>query len=168
MSSLPPVVLDRHPRWSAATPFVAASAVAVIAGGLLAAVAGPLALARGSWLAAFLVLVLGVAQFGLLWGWCELTDRPRSRREIARAAVPWNLGGLLVIVGTLVGAVWVVALGSGLVLRALGVSARAVQSSSTSLRAGRGRRQVWLYQAVVLVLAVSVGVGMLLSVLRHG
>lgn len=167
MSSVSPLVLDRRSRWSPATPFVVGSAFAVVAGGLVAAVTGPMALARGSWLAAFLVLVLGVAQLGLLWGLAELAESPRSRREIARAAVPWNLGGVLVMAGTLAGSVWVVAVGSAMVLFALGVCDRMVTTRAVPDRSRRGHRLVQLYRAVVLTLSASVGVGMLLSVLRH-
>ncbi len=44
---------------------VVLGALFIVLGGLVAAVTGPLDLVQGSWLAAYLVLVCGVAQFAI-------------------------------------------------------------------------------------------------------
>ncbi len=100
-----------------ARPFAIASAASIIAGGLIAAMAGPFGWQHGSWAAAYLVLVGGVAQSVLIVGMLALTpERPtRSGRE--RSAVwpycaLWNVATILVIGGTLMGSFALVLLGS--------------------------------------------------------
>ena len=76
----------------------------VVLGGLVAAVTGPLGLEHGSWLAAYLVLVCGVAQFAI--------GTAQSGQGLGAKPMPWargwvqltclNLGNVAVIVGTLV------------------------------------------------------------------
>ena len=73
----------------------------VVAGGLVAAVTGPLDLARGSWLAAYLVLVCGVAQCCLAAQDRVLHDAGASPARLRTTLAGWNLGNALVIAGTL-------------------------------------------------------------------
>ncbi len=66
------------------------AALSVIVGGLVAAVAGPLGLAQGSWLAAYLVLVCGVGGWGS--GPCRggpLRGYPRTGPGCSSAVGPW-------------------------------------------------------------------------------
>ena len=138
---------------------------AVVWGGLVAAVTGPLELDHGSWMAAYLVLVGGVAQYAMgrarswrqdglrRWGWAQVGC--------------WNLGSALVIAGTLAGEPPLVDLGSTLLVVALVIALRAASLGARTSAA----RVPWLlelvYRVLLLVLAVSIPVGIVLSYLRH-
>ena len=69
----------------------------VVLGGLVAAVTGPLELAKGSWLAAYLVLVAGVSQCCLAVQHRVLRIADASANRLLATLVGWNFGNLLVI-----------------------------------------------------------------------
>lgn len=75
----------------------------IVLGGLVAAATDPLNLSKGSWLAAYLVLVGGVAQ----WAMGVMQASAGTRRVTATwewvQAAAWNLGNVGVIVGSLSG-----------------------------------------------------------------
>ena len=149
-------------RSSAVTPgavMVALGGLAVVLGGLVAAVTGPFDWAKGSWVAAYLVLVVGVAQY--VMGWMRPAG-PRPDRSGWAQVAGWNLGSLLVIGGTLATAPALVTLGSALLAVALALALL------TDLRAPeRPRTWVsWAYGAMLVILLVSIPVGVLLSHLR--
>ncbi|MGB4135864.1 MAG: hypothetical protein WA971_04835, partial [Microbacterium sp.] len=133
---------------------------AVILGGLVAAVTGPLDLAKGSWLAAYLVLVVGVAQSAMA----------SARRHWQRASLPswhgwaqlacWNAGSLAVIAGTLLAAPAAVYGGSAALVIALGL---AVDASRHAVVSDRERGVLLGYRLLLLLLAVSIPVGTVLS-----
>ena len=142
----------------------------VVLGGLVAAVTGPLDLAHGSWLAAYLVLVGGVAQGAM--------GQPRFRRaevmQPRRGWVQiggWNLGNAMVIGGTLIGLPAIVDLGSVALIIALAIAfhaARPAPTASACPTAGRAPPLLdRAYRALLLVLACSVPVGIMLSHLHH-
>jgi hypothetical protein len=146
-------------RRHAATPTVGAlGAVAVVAGGLVAAVNSAAPFAHGSWLSAYLVLVAGVSQLVLGFGAQALPVRQPPATTVYVQVALWNLGNLAVAAGVLGDAPAAVAAGSGALLVALG---------SFSLCVGRGRRRArrWVvaYHATVASLAVSVGIGCALA-----
>ncbi len=139
----------------------------VVGGGLVAAATGPLGLAHGSWLAAYLVLVGGVAQYGMgrarillpksaqppLWGWIGLLG--------------WNLGNLLVILGTLSGLPPLVFLGAAPLVLALVIALDATRPLAATTNGRAMARIGQAYRVMLLVLAVSIPIGMTLSHLRH-
>lgn len=137
-------------------------AVAVILGGLVAAVTGPLELSRGSWAAAYLVLVAGAAQ--VMMGSAR-RDWPRAGADAAgwRQFALWNLGNLAVIGGTVGDSTIIVFTGSALLVAAL------ILALLATLRLPSPPPQVLLiaYRIVLLMLAVSIPVGMVLSALRN-
>lgn len=143
----------------------------VVFGGLVAAVTGPLDLANGSWTAAYLVLVGGVAQCAMgqsrtrhpeklppdSWGWAQIGA--------------WNLGGALVIGGSLASEPLLVDFGSVLLVGALVIALDGTRAT-TAVAAGPARRRVsawvdWVYRMLLLVLAVSIPIGITLSYVRH-
>jgi hypothetical protein len=137
----------------------------VVLGGLVAAVTTPLNLAHGSWLAAYLVLVCGVAQWAM--GRVRAGRRPTGtagRRWAWTQVAAWNLGNAMVIVATLLARPELVDVGSALLLGAL-----LIALFTTPARRGTGRAAfgIWAYRALLLVLAVSMPVGILLAYLRH-
>ena len=52
-------------HWRRSLPLFTAGGASVVAGGMAAAVTGPMQWGHGSWVAAFLVLVAGAAQIGI-------------------------------------------------------------------------------------------------------
>jgi len=160
-------------RGSAPDPGSVLTAVgvsSVVLGGLVAAVTGPLDLAHGSWLAAYLVLVSGVAQGAM--------GQPRFRRAEAMQPrrgwvqiVGWNVGNAMVIGGTLTGISPAVDLGSVALIIALAMAfhaARPAPDAAACSTAGRASALLdRAYRALLLVLACSVPAGILLSHLHH-
>lgn len=130
----------------------------IVAGGLIAAINSATPFAHGSWLAAYLVLVGGVAQL-LLGVGCLGLPVARLSVGLRRAELGlWNVGNVVVIGGVLADAVGVVAVGSAIVLAALGGFA---VGGGRLLHFERGR--VILYRVMIVGLAASVVVGAVLA-----
>lgn len=149
-------------QWQAVRSFALVGSGAIVAGGLVAAATGPSGFARGSWVAAYLVLVVGAAQVVLGAGQVLLTDSPPSSARRAWLLLAYNLANIMVLTGTLIGSVVVVTGGSVVLLAALVGFWASV---------GRSRRRWWhlaLYRVLVAALALSVPIGVALSVLRLG
>jgi hypothetical protein len=148
---------------------VVLGALGVVSGGLVAALSDPLSLAKGSWLAAYLVLVCGVGQYvmGLVQARPEV--RPTGAGHGWTQVLCWNVGNLGVVVGTLAGVVWMVDLSAVLLLLALGAALAIVSPSRLSDgrepegRARGERLAWWAYRAMLLVLVVSLPVGVVLA-----
>ncbi|HWK28770.1 MAG TPA: hypothetical protein VNS09_19575 [Solirubrobacter sp.] len=135
--------------------FAAAAALLVVAGGLVAAVNSAAPFEHGSWLAAYLVLVGGVAQFALGVGPLALPGASGSPR-LARAQLAlWNLGIAAVALGVFVDRQRVVLAGSAVVLAALACFA----AGAGPVRPGR----VLLYWLAIGALAISVLIGCILA-----
>ncbi|MFW6204752.1 MAG: hypothetical protein ACOC96_07250 [Actinomycetota bacterium] len=145
-------------RRAAAMPFVVLGAASVVGGGLVAAVTSPAGWERGSWVAAYLVLVTGVAQIAAGTGQAVLAPVAPSRRLVAAEFAAWNAGSAAVIAGTLLGVVSVVDLGGVLLAGALALFAWTVRAG------GRGTgRWPLLYWLLIVVILVSVPVGLVLA-----
>jgi hypothetical protein len=134
-------------------------AAAVVAGGLVAAASAPVASERASWAAAYLVLVVGVAQLGLVGGLCRLLDEWPSPGLIGGEFVGWNVGNAAVLAGTLLDVRPAVDAGGVLVVAALLAALAAVRSARPS-------GALWTYRALVVLVLVSVPVGLVLGHLR--
>ena len=147
-------------RWRSSVPLLVGGAVSIVAGGLAAAVTGPTEWDHGSWVAAFLVLVGGVAQIGIAAGQSELTPSPPTPRFAALECALWNVAGLTVIAGTLLASPLTVTIGSVVLVAALVLATVAV----------RGAGRSWLllpYRALLVLLLVSTPIGIALSWARH-
>lgn len=128
----------------------------VVAGGLTAAVTGPFKLAKGSWLAAYLVLICGVAQCLLSRQAAMLGREPPDRDHPWVRPVAWNTGNGLVVLGALSSRPPVadadgILLIGGLVLAAI-----------ETRRATRPRRAT-IVRVVHGLLAVSAAIGLTLT-----
>lgn len=133
--------------------------VFVVAGGLTAAVTGPLDLAKGSWLAAYLVLICGVAQCLLSLQGQMLGREPRERSHAWARPVTWNAGNALVVLGALSSRPLVADAGGALLLGALILAA-------TETRRATRRGPVLIVRVLYGFLALSVPVGLTLTHLR--
>lgn len=163
------LVSSRHGgmRVDSATAMTVIGACWVVLGGLVAAVTAPLELAHGSWVAAYLVLVGGVAQFAM--GHAR-ARHPRPRQSTAWGWVQigaWNLGGALVIAGTLASEPLVVDVASVLLVAALAIALHACLVPARPTGRQMALWRDWAYRSLLLVVAVSIPVGVVLSHLRH-
>ncbi len=134
--------------------------LSVVAGGLLAAVTGPLALEHGSWAAAYLVLVCGVASVTVGSAQTWLVATRGSSNAAAAEVLAWVAGNAGVLVGTLVGSSTVVVVGGSLLVLSLLVALAAARRVRHELLG-------WAYRAVLVVVALSIPVGLVLSVTRN-
>lgn len=143
-------------RWG--NVFYALGVCFVVLGGLVAAVTGPLDLTKGSWLAAYLVLVCGVAQCVIGRAQVVLAREPVPPRVWMTQLHCWNTGNLLVVVGSLTSSPYVVDVGGLLLLPTLALGVWATRDGSGPW--------LWPYRAVLLLLAVTMPVGLVLAHLR--
>lgn len=145
-------------RLRPALPFAAVGAACVVCGGLVAAATAPAPSEHGSWAAAYLVLVAGVAQIALGTGRVLLAPTPASRRRVAAEFVAWNGGNAAVLAGTLAGAVAAVDAGSALLVLALALLAWDVREAWPG-----GGWWLRLYCLLIGLLSVSVPIGVVLA-----
>lgn len=140
-------------------PFAAIGTLAIIAGGLLAAIVAPEPTEHAVWAVAYLVLVAGVAQIALGAGQSLLTERPPSPRLLAVELFTWNVGNAAVIAGTVSDTAAVTDAGGLLLVIALALL----------LGATRGARPGWVrptYRLVVLIVLISIPIGLILAHLK--
>ena len=131
----------------------------VALGGLVAAVTGPLELEKGSWLAAYLVLVAGLAQI-VLAGQRQYFDAVAAGTTGFHLRVTlWAGGSLLVMAGSLAHAPFVVDAGGAALVVALA-------AALWNVRSARRRGLAQLAGAFYAVLLVSIPVGLVLAHLR--
>jgi len=150
-------------RWPVIRPFAVIAAAYIVAGGLVAAVSGPTDFAMGSWLAAFLVLVGGVAQLALGVGQGRLAVIAPPARTIYGEMTVWNVGAALTVIGSLAAVPAVTTVGSIAVAAALVLFLRGVGGGTYRLR----RPLLW-YQILIWFVLLSTPVGIVLAWIRHG
>lgn len=140
-----------------ALPFFVAAAVAVTAGGVLAAATASVTTQKLAWATAYVVLVGGVAQAGLGAGMGWLAQRAGMRMAWI-GFVLFNAGNIGVLAGQLAGIIALTFAGGALLVAALVVIVVATR--------GGGRRHpvlLWGFRAIVVILAVSIPIGLLLA-----
>jgi hypothetical protein len=150
--------------WPAARPFAVIGAACIVAGGIVAALSRPTDLELGPWLAAFLVLVGGVAQIALGAGQAWLAVVPPARRRVVIEVATWNLGVALTIIGGVASLPVVTTLGGVAVLSTLALFLLAVRGDG-SIAHSLLRT---LYVSVTAVVLVSTPIGLALAWIRHG
>jgi hypothetical protein len=156
---MPPVALKPSSIWRSAAPFLLVAALAIVGGGLLAAVLAHAPTRPVMWLVAYLVLVVGVVQLLLGAGQSWLAVAPPSGRLIGGECTLFNVGNALVMAGTLRGHPAWVSVGTLLFAGALGLFLRGVRHS-------RGGVWVQAYRALLWLVGASAVVGVLLATLR--
>jgi len=147
---------------SAPLPFRILGTAWIIAGGLTAAVTGPLNLADGSWAAAFAVLIGGVAQYAIGVVQSTLAANRPSLRNVVVELTTWNAGGIAVILGTVTTLPLVVDLGGLLLVVALAFMVATVRKAAGPTWA------VWVYRILLVVILVSIPIGLVLAHVRAG
>jgi hypothetical protein len=144
-------------------PFLVVGSTSIVAGGIVAAITRPTGFDLGSWLAAYLVLVGGVAPIALGLGQALLArdapDAGTTRREL----VSWNVALVLIILGSLLGVPVLTTLGAVALVASLAlffVGVRHAASGATGVQV--------LYRCVIAVVLISTPIGVVLSWIRHG
>lgn len=167
MTSSPPQSTVRAPDLARGPllPFLVIGTACVIAGGLVSAATAPNPSEHGSWAAAYLVLVAGVAQVGLGVGQAMFGGRTAERMVLAEIA-GWNLGNAAVLAGTLAGVEAIVDVGGAALLVVLVLLLRGVLTSSAT-PSDRGRWLLHGYRALLVLLIVSIPVGLVLERVQH-
>lgn len=155
-----------RPRWPVRV-LVFGGAACVLLGGAVAAMTGPLGLDKGSWLAAYLVLVCGVGTraMGVMQSRSPGASMPAGRGWIQLAS--WTLGNAAVIAGSLLGVAGIVDVGAALLVVAVVIAL--IHTTQPKLVAAPGstnRLILWVYRCLLLVLLVSVPIGSVLAHLR--
>jgi hypothetical protein len=150
-------------RWPAMRAFLVIGVASVIAGGLVAAVTRPLALGLGSWLAAFMVLVGGVAQIWLGAGRAWLSHTPPTSRRVAVEVLTWNAGIAATIAGTIIGTPLLTSAGGVFTVAALVLFLASTWTASQGPTWGRRS-----YRGILIFVLASTPVGLVLSWARHG
>lgn len=118
------------------TAFYVTGVFFVILGGLVAAATSPLGLYKGSWLAAYFVLVCGVALATIGRGQAMLSQRRLPPRIWRIQFLAWVIGNALVIAGTMASSPPSVALGGILLLAVLGLAMWTLGSGAVRTRWG--------------------------------
>lgn len=147
---------------AAALPFLALGAAAVVAGGSVAAVTRPTDFEEGSWLAAYLVLVGGVALIGLGVGQALFAPRAPTRATTLWQLSGWVVSGAAVVTGTLTSEPLITVIGGAVLLAVLASFVASVRGSEAHGVA------IWCYRSILVVMLVSIPVGLVLAWQRHG
>ncbi|MCZ4651883.1 hypothetical protein O4157_10605 [Gordonia amicalis] len=137
--------------------FTCLGTACVVVGGLVAAVARPLDLTKGSWLAAYLVLVCGVA-LAVIGAAQQHTREPVPPGVQHLQLTGWVVANGLVIVGSLAELPYVVDAGSLILFPVLALTAWAGRSLARDFPLAGDA-----YLATIFVLASSIPVGIVLA-----
>jgi len=160
----PGTPVDIVGRLRVAWPLLALSLVSVVAGGLVAAVVARAPTEHPVWASAYLALVTGVAQAGLIVGRVLLVKHAARPQTLHRDAGIWVLGNVGVLVGTLTERTWLVDVGGALLVVALALCVWAVRGHSPVTTGHRWAIWLlWLYRVIVVVLLVSIPVGLFVA-----
>jgi hypothetical protein len=149
-----------YERWIPALPFIALGAISIVAGGLVAAVTAVSPTRHTTWAAAYLVLVVGVAQLGIGIGQALLAPKIPSSRLITAELLTWDIGNAGVIAGTLMNRVALVDFGGALLAISLVLFILGARGHT-----GRNRWLLYLYRALITIVLVSIPMGLIIS--RH-
>ncbi len=155
-------------RWAASWPLFALGAIGIVSGGLVAAATAPSPTEHGSWAAAYLVLVVGVAQIALAAGQAALSANSPSARLIDIETVGWNVANGLVVAGTLANIHALVYAGGALLVVAPATFASGVRGHEATTVLRGSRWPLYAFRALVVLLLVSVPTGLVLATVRGG
>lgn len=143
-------------RVSTILPFAVIAGLAIILGGVLSAVVALHPTRHPVWASAYLVLVVGVAQFLLAFGQSQLAAKPTNVVLITIEWIVWNFGNAIVIYGTFVYSTALVIVGSILMAISLALFAYGT-------RHARDRILGYLYRVFLVFVLLSSLVGIAIS-----
>lgn len=141
-------------------PFAATGLLAIVTGGLIAAVTAHAPTQPWTWASAYMVLVAGLAQIIFGIGQSALTTASLPPALIAAEWLALNLGNAGVVGGTLAQQPWIIAAGTALFALALALYVGGV-------RRARYPRVAIAYRVILGVLFISSLTGLGLSIVLH-
>jgi len=144
-----------------AIPFAIIAGISIIAAGFISAATAFSPSYTASWMVAYLILVVGVAQLMLGMGQAYLADRTPSRSLLIAEIVLFNIANIATIAGTLLSWLVVVYIGTALMIVSLALFLWGVRIAN--------RKHIWLlygFRAIVLILIVSAGIGLVIASLK--
>ncbi len=154
-----PISSNASAVWRLAAPFMVVAVLAIVGGGLISAALAHAPTQRGMWLVAYLVLVVGVAQWLIGVGQSRLARLSPSVGLVATECTLFNTGNGLVVAGTLVGHIAWVGAGALLLIAALMLFLHGVRHTP-------GSAMLYAYRALLLLVGASAIVGLVLATVR--
>jgi hypothetical protein len=115
-----------------------------------------------TWAAAYLVLVVGVAQLGIGTGQALLAPKVPSRGLVMAELLTWDIGNAGVIAGTLMNRTSLVDLGGTLLATSLVLFILGARGHK-----GRNRWPLYLYRLLITIVLVSIPIGLVISRSAH-
>lgn len=132
--------------------------VAIVSGGVISAFLPDQASSYDTWLVAYLVLVVGVAQVVLGWGLSKLPTK-KVASYVYTVFLAFNFGNWLVVSGTLISDQLLVYVGGAMICFAMVVGLAAI-------RGAKRTPYLYAYIFMVAIILVSTPVGLILSTMR--
>jgi hypothetical protein len=151
-----------YERWLPALPFIALGTISIVAGGLVAAVTAISPTRHTTWAAAYLVLVVGVAQLGIGTGQALLAPKIASSRLVTAELLTCDFGNAGVLAGTLMNRTAMVDLGGALLAASLVMFLLGARGHT-----GRNRWPLYLYRLLITIVLVSIPIGLIISRNAH-
>lgn len=149
---------DRHLTLAAPPALVWPSALFLAATAIVTIARAVVEFDRGIWLVAFLLLVGFLAQLLLALGQSSLRPEGTPGGRVAAEAWLWNVGAILVPLGTMADGK------AGVIAGSLALIAALVLFARSALEASSGAQPLWsLYWAFILFMGVSIATGIGLS-----
>ncbi len=152
---------DTPARLLAVRPFLLTGSIAIVAGGVIAALAAHASTRPVMWLVAYLVLVVGVAQIILGAGQAGLLEALPARRWRTQQWWLFNLGSLGVMAGRLLDVRGLVSIGIALFLVAM-------LRFFLGMRGGKARHgrgwPAWVFHGVLWITTLGALTGLVFSV----
>lgn len=146
-------------RWAPAIPFSVVAALAIIGGGLVAAAIAYAPTQHTVWMVAYLVLVVGVAQFALGIGQALLAAGKPPVGLLASQCSIFNIGNAGVIAGTMLNLFPLVVAGGLLLVLALALFLYGVHNA-------RGHSALYAYKAILVLICMSAIAGIFLAAVQ--
>jgi len=144
-----------------AIPFAIIAGVSIIAAGFISAITAFSPSYTASWAVAYLVLVVGVAQLALGFGQAWLAGEVPSKTLIIAEVVLFNLANLATLLGTLLAWMALVYIGAVLMIIALAFFLWGTRIAKPG--------KIWIvygFRAIVFILIVSAGIGLVIASLK--
>jgi len=146
-----------------ATIFLIFSVLAIMGGGLISVFTARKPTRQTAWVSAYLVLVVGIIQLGLVSAWHKL-GQPETGMMLA-ALIVYNFGNASIIAGTLLKKqlsyyLALVNLGGALIALAMALLLTAVRNSSVSWTLAG-------FIVLVVIILISMPIGLVLSSRRR-
>lgn len=144
-----------------AVPFAIIAAVSIVAAGFISAITAFSPSYMASWMVAYLVLVVGVAQLMLGFGQAYLAEKAPSRSLLIAEIVLFNVANIATIAGTLMSMLVVVYFGAALMIVSLGLFLWGVRMAN--------RKHLWLlygFRSIILILLISAPIGLVIATFK--